>query len=332
LYWPRGLARFNRFHALRNIMSQPSHSASGMPPLSEVLKSRDVEDPVNLWVHRSLAYAFCWLVYRTPITPNQVTLLAIALGLAASACWVAGTPSAMVWGGALLWSSAIMDGADGILARAKKMQSAFGRALDGMADWIVGLSSVSAAVYHLWQTLPPGELVGVAVPVTVVTIIQFNQYDFYKEIHVHMTRLDKRREGHSMAELESLRASQAVQASPWYTRLSMMFYADFTRTQDMLVSLTNPRAKQLLADLPRTGESAALYREYNWLTMQLWKAQSTAPHAYLFSIFGMFDRLDLYIWLRLTVLGALMVLTFVLQRRATSHTLSAFAARGWLGT
>ena len=55
----------------------------------------------------------------------------------------------MIWGGALLWASAIMDGADGILARARNSQSAFGRALDGAADWIVGLSSVAACLYHL---------------------------------------------------------------------------------------------------------------------------------------------------------------------------------------
>ena len=51
----------------------------------------------------------------------------------------------MVWGGALLWISAIMDGADGILARAKNMQSAFGRALDGTADMVVGLSTSATA-------------------------------------------------------------------------------------------------------------------------------------------------------------------------------------------
>ena len=41
------------------------------------------------------------------------------------------------------------------------------------------------------------------------------------------------------------------------------------------------------------------------LPMQIWKALSTAPHAYLFSIFGMFDRLDLYIALRFSILGSL---------------------------
>jgi phosphatidylglycerophosphate synthase len=315
---------------LRNTMSHTRHSAPGMPPLSDVLKSREVEDPVNLWVHRPLAYAFCRLVYRTPMTPNQITLLAIALGLAAAACWVEGSPRMMVWGGVLLWSSAIMDGADGILARAKNMQSAFGRAIDGVGDWLVGLSSVAACIYHLRQSLGLAEVLALGLPVVLISIVQFNQYDFYKEVHVHMTRLDKRREGHSMAEVELLRSSEEVRSGPWYTRLAMMFYADFTRAQNFLVNLTNPAAKRLLAEFPRSEQSAATYRRYNWAPMQLWKAMSTAPHAYLFSIFGMFDRLALYIWLRLTLFGMLLVLTFVLQRRATSHTLSAFQAHGWL--
>src|SRR6187431_449670 len=107
----------------RQQVAMSSHTrAPGLPPFGQVLKSREVEDPVNLWVHRPLAYAFCRLVYRTSITPNQVTLIAIVLGLLAAACWFEGSPWAMVWGGALLWSSAIMDGADGILARAKNMQ------------------------------------------------------------------------------------------------------------------------------------------------------------------------------------------------------------------
>ena len=37
----------------------------------------------------------------------------------------------MIAAGALLWTAAILDGADGILARAKGQASQFGRALDG---------------------------------------------------------------------------------------------------------------------------------------------------------------------------------------------------------
>ena len=310
-------------------MESSGNSVPGMPPFADVLKSRDVEDPVNLWLHRPLAYAFVTLVYRTSMTPNQITFIAIFLGLASAACWFDGSPHAMLWGGILLWSSAIMDGADGILARAKRLQSAFGRALDGFADWLVGLSSVSACVFHLYAT---GErtLLLFAVPAFVATIVEFNAYDFYKEVWVHQTRIDRQREGHSLSDIKKLRESENARHSPWYTRVSLFFYADHTRAQDGLIRFTNPAAKRLLTEARRSPKSADVYRAHNHLPMQFWKALSTAPHAYLFSIFGMLDRPDLYVWFRLIGMGSAALIAFALQRRATARTLSAFEASGWL--
>ncbi len=313
-------------------MPDPSPPALRMPPFSEVLKSREVEDPVNLWVHRPLAYGFCWLVFRTPITPNQITVLAMLLGFGAAGCWFDGGRSAMIWGGVLLWSSAIMDGADGILARAKKMQSAFGRALDGSADFVVTLSTIVACIYHLHVTgMNPMLLILLAAVAIGTSVVQFNSYDLYKEIYVHRTRLDKQREGNSPAEVEVLRSSAAAKNGAWYTRLSLAFYADYLKNQDKLVSATNPAAKRLLGDdVARSEESAAAYRRYNALPMRLWMALSTAPHAYLFSIFGMFDRLDLYLWLRVTMMNAVMLLAFIVQRRTTRLTIEDLIQRGML--
>src|SRR5262245_47321459 len=121
-----------------------------LPPFATVLKSREVEDSVNLWVHRPLAYAIVALIYRTPITPNQITLLALSVGFVSAGCIFGGTPAAMGAGGCLLWSSAILDGADGILARAKRMFSDAGRALEGVCDAIVAAVTVAAGYYHLW--------------------------------------------------------------------------------------------------------------------------------------------------------------------------------------
>src|SRR5687767_10616973 len=111
-----------------NPVSERGVAPPALPPFQAVLKSREVEDPVNLWVHRPLAYAFVSAVYRTSITPNQVTFMAMAVGVLAASCWVYGSPAALVAGGVLLWLSAILDGADGILARAKRMSSPAGRA------------------------------------------------------------------------------------------------------------------------------------------------------------------------------------------------------------
>jgi phosphatidylglycerophosphate synthase len=310
-------------------MSSPT-AAPGLPPFAQVLKSREVEDPVNLWVHRPLAYLFCKLVYRTSITPNQVTLLAILLGLAAAACWVEGSGWAMAWGGALLWSSAIMDGADGILARAKNMQSAFGRALDGTADMLVGFATTGACVYHLAVTGASTTLLIMSVVALFTTGLQLNLYDFYKELHMRMTRLDRGGESEDAEGAAKLLATEQVRKGPWYTRLSMGFYADYLRTQERITRATNPVALELMSGVARSQASADAYRHHNRAAMRFWMAVSLAPHSYLFAIFGMFDQLDLYLWVRIIGMNILMVLGLAAQRRGTARTVSEYAARGWL--
>jgi hypothetical protein len=312
-------------------MATTTQHTPGLPPFGQVLKSREVEDPVNLWVHRPLAYAFCRLVYKTSITPNQVTLIAIVLGLLAAACWVDGSPWAMVWGGALLWSSAIMDGADGILARAKNMQSAFGRALDGTGDMIVGLATVAACIYHMSVNGASTAMLLLSVLALVTTVVQLNLYDFYKELHMRLTRLVAGGESEDASGAVRLVESEAVQHAAWYTKLSMRFYADYLRTQERLIRLSNPAALRLMHGVARSAASADSYRRHNRRPMQLWMAVSLAPHSYLFAIFGMFDQLDVYLGVRVVLMNALMVAGIVSQRRATARTLTEYQARGWLG-
>jgi hypothetical protein len=304
--------------------------APGLPPFSQLLKSRDVEDPVNLWVHRPLAYAFCKLVFRTPVTPNGITLFAITLGLVAAGCWFDGSRSAMIWGGALLWVSAIMDGADGILARAKNMQSAFGRALDGTADMVVGLSTAVACLWHLFANGADLTMLGLGLGAVALTGFHLNLYDFYKELHLRQTRLDRGGEGDDAERAAQLKAQADAQHAPWYTRLSMTFYADYNVFQENLIRRTNPLALRLLKGVARNPQSAELYRATNRAPMRLWMAVSLAPHSYLFAIFGMADRLDLYLWLRLTLMNVLFLLGLALQKKATTQTVDAYRAHGWI--
>jgi hypothetical protein len=61
--------------------------------------------------------------------------------------------------------------------------------------------------------------------------------------------------------------------------------------------------------------------------MRLWAAISLAPHSYLMAISGMFDRIDLYLWGRLVVANAVLVLVVLWQRRATRRTHADVAAQ-----
>lgn len=306
-------------------MSAP---APELPPFETVLKSREVEDPVNLWVHRPLAYGLVALLYRSPVTPNQITALSLIVGLAAGACILDGSAVAMLWGGALLWTSAILDGADGILARAKRSFTELGRALDGTADMIVAVATVLPAIYHLWEKHHDPVLMWLA-PVAVGTaVLHIYLYDFYKESYLQMTNPHWDGRTESIAEVEARRARVKARGGSFPERLASQLYVDLVRAQTRLVALTNPWARREGLRFQASLTTADVYRRYNRDPMQLWAMISLAPHSYLMSIAAMFDRLDVYFWLRLVLGNTLFVAALWWQRRSSQKTLDELTARG----
>ncbi len=299
-----------------------------LPSFASVLKSREVEDPVNLWVHRPVAYAFVALVFRTGLTPNQVTALAVGVGLAAAGCFLDGTPSAMVWGGALLWASAILDGADGILARARGAYSELGRALDGTADAVVALATAAAAIVHLAQQGMAWPL-WLAVPPTIASaLVHIYLYDFYKESFAQMT--DPRWDGLPLDRAETRRRlarCQAERAGP-AAILSSTLYVDLVAAQTALVARLDPDGAREHLRFPVDARTAELYRRHNRRAIKLWASISLAPHCYTMAVCAMLDRLDVYVWLRLLLGNALFALALVLQRRASRRTRQELAAIG----
>ncbi|MFW6051289.1 MAG: CDP-alcohol phosphatidyltransferase family protein [Myxococcota bacterium] len=293
-----------------------------LPPLRSLLKSREVEDPVNVYVHRPLAYAFVWAVYRTPVTPNAVTLLAMLVGLTAGGLWIWGAPGAMLAGGILLWASAILDGADGILARAKRMQSDFGRALDGSADMIVAAGTVLPAFYHIFLTTDWDPVYVVGSPFALVlTLVHLYMYDYYKESYLRMTRLDRGGEGQDASAVKAKLEAKKGEMGP-ITRLAVIIVLlPFLNAQTRMVALTNPLALREGRRFVRNEETAHIYRTHNAGPMRLWAAISLAPHSYLMAICGMADRLDLYFWIRLVGMNVLWLAVLVWQRRATRRTM-----------
>jgi CDP-alcohol phosphatidyltransferase len=303
-------------------------SAPRLPTFASVLKSRDVEDPINLWFNRPLAYAFVALVYRTPVTPNQVTLLSVVVGAAAAACWWQGGSGAMLWGGILLWASAILDGADGILARAKQQFSPVGRALDGSADLIVALFVAVAAGHHLWVKHHSLLLVVSIAPIVLTTSVQVHLYDYYKESFLLRTRPDWNGVPERISDVHERIAQLERSQAPWLHRRAMRLYLDLIVGQTRAVALADPAGSRENLTFRVSPTTATDYRKFNLGPLRLWTAISLAPHTYLFAIFGMFDRVDVYLWIRLIGGNLLFLLALLWQRRASARTRAALEAAG----
>jgi phosphatidylglycerophosphate synthase len=110
---------------------------------------------VDTWFNRPVARAVTRAVTRTPITPNQITVLSFVVGLLgvagiASLDWRLGVAGAL-----LLQASAAIDCIDGELARLTYRFSPFGARLDLLLDNIVHLLLFAAmgwASVPLWGT------------------------------------------------------------------------------------------------------------------------------------------------------------------------------------
>jgi phosphatidylglycerophosphate synthase len=98
--------------------------------------TRHISRKVSLAVTRHLA--------RTRITPNAMTLVCVALGLAAAWSFLSPALPRQIAGGALFLLHSILDGCDGELARLKFQESRRGGVLDFWGDNVVHVGVFSA--------------------------------------------------------------------------------------------------------------------------------------------------------------------------------------------
>ena len=89
---------------------------------------------------RPAAFLLVKVIAPLPVTPNQVTMLSLAAGLAAAYAFSSGTPAGFTWGALFYLFANILDCADGQLARLQKSGTVLGRVVDGAADYCSGIA------------------------------------------------------------------------------------------------------------------------------------------------------------------------------------------------
>lgn len=90
-----------------------------------------LEGPVSRYLNRRFSVPIAQALSGTPLTPNQVSAIALLIAFGALALLGAGRN---IEAGILIQVSSIVDGVDGDLARAKRMASRFGGLFDAALD------------------------------------------------------------------------------------------------------------------------------------------------------------------------------------------------------
>lgn len=98
---------------------------------------------VDIYINRPMAGLIARAVFNTGITPNGLTYVSFITGMIGAYFFTRGTYPDFIIAGCLTQIASVIDGADGMLARAKDMCSEYGSHLDLFLDRITDFSLIA---------------------------------------------------------------------------------------------------------------------------------------------------------------------------------------------
>jgi phosphatidylglycerophosphate synthase len=108
--------------------------------------------------NRTLCRPFVRALTHTPVTPNMVTLAGLLVAIVSAYCFSQGTYLASLTGALLFFVSGLLDEVDGMLARIRFSDSAFGTWFEGTVDNISYLLLFTGITFGLYQQRGPQEV------------------------------------------------------------------------------------------------------------------------------------------------------------------------------
>lgn len=274
------------------------------------LKPVEVEEPVDAWIHRPLAYVVARTLYPTGISPNAVTFISILFGLGAGVSLFWTFPWHLQVGGSCIFLSAIFDCADGQLARLRGTSSAFGRMLDGVSDFVVSVAAVSGAIWVVWHEYEHPlwlGLVALALSVTCAVTGSFHtaMYDHFKNVYLRLTSRTFK-EGEDAASAR-LRFAEGRDRGSLFARLAWPIYLFYVEGQEKLVHRFDPYTTAELHLLPEyDAERARVYRRHAARLMRIWRTWfGFGSLVFGIAVAAMLNVLAWYVLFRLVVLNGL---------------------------
>jgi phosphatidylglycerophosphate synthase len=288
------------------------------------LKSPEVEEPIDVYVHRPPGYLLARALVHTPATPNMVTAVSILLGLASVVAFVVKFPHHSLVAGGLLFASTVVDCADGQLARLRGTSSLFGRQIDGAADSTTQFSLTAVFLYLIWEKFAHpwwhgAGMVALCVAAAAMISFQLAMYDYYKNLFLRFTR-----EGYNEGEDYDVALRRYEEAKkkglPLILRITWPLYVGWIKGQPATVKRFDPYATLRWSEIPPFDPArGAIWRKHCYGLLKLWRwFFGSGTLMFSLAVFGAFEIPE---WLGISRLLFWTVLYYAymrpMQRRAT---------------
>jgi phosphatidylglycerophosphate synthase len=272
------------------------------------VKSSTSDELINTYFLRPAAGVLVRLLYRTPVTPNQLTLTSIAAGLMAALLYAQAAAETTIIAGLLVTVKDILDGADGQLARSRQQYSRAGRFLDSIGDFVVNVAVFAAFSWAL--TSQTGNLTFLALGALAFlgTTLRVSYHVYYQTAFLHL------QEKYSLNRMtEELREEDLGAARG--TLLLQRIFQTLYGWQDRLVSRLDVWSRHAIPLTPKLRTN--WYADATGLRLSSFLGLGTELS--LLTVTSLFVRLDLYLFLNLFLMNALWATTVAYRRWVLSR-------------
>ncbi len=271
------------------------------------LKMIEVEEIFDLFFYRPLAFFIVKTIYRTNITPNQLTLAAISMGVIAGFFYSQGSSEAAIIGALFFLMFNIFDCSDGQLARLKRNGTYTGRIIDGVADYIasisvflgigIGFSNSFANPTLFWILLV---LTGISNTFHAILV------DYYRNRYLDYVLERKSTLEESLDEFRKEYNSLKNQKGKWFDRLIISLYLRYSYFQNKITSKKSN--EKFFKATPQE------YSEKNNKIIRLWVLLGPTSQVTAVIVFSFFLRFDLFFGLILLGFNFLAIVNYILQK------------------
>jgi hypothetical protein len=262
------------------------------------LKMREVEEVFDLIIYRPLAFLLVRAVYKTKITPNNITFIAILMGITAGCFYSLGQPVYFKIGALFYLAFNILDCSDGQLARLKKNGNHIGRLIDGIGDYIATLAVyLGIAFGFVPNSVNPYYWFILLLLAGVSTIIHGMLVDYYRTRFLNYVSGRKSNSEKDFEECRKEFESLKNKKGKGFDRMVLRIYFKYTELQRLIIS-RKKKAKLFIT----TSEE---YYQKNRVIMRFWVILGPTTQVTTLIICSFLNRLDIFIWIIIALFNCL---------------------------
>ncbi len=279
------------------------------------LKMAEVEEAVDMFFYRPLAFLLVKSIYRTNITPDNLTLGAIVFGLIGGFFYTFGLQQTSVVGAIFYILFIILDCSDGQLARLKKNGSKIGRLLDGIADYIaVAAIYVGLAIGYANKEGHPSTLLILLALSGVSITIQSLLVDYYRTrfLDIVLNRTNTFEDGIDEYRIEYVKIKN--QKGKWLEKNVIHAYLVYSKIQRSLIG-----KKKRESTVSATPEE---YYNKNRAIIRLWLVMGPSAIRTWLIVCTFIGRFEIYFWVTIVGFNILAIILGLIQYRIDRSYLS----------